>query len=251
MPIHDRTRKILWGNSGNRCSICKRPLIIDATDKDDISIIGEECHIVSGQINGPRHDRKFDREKIDAHENLILLCRVHHKMIDDQVETYTADILRQMKSNHEKWVVERLSEESKKEKTYRIRQVEESLPKILFRITSGKEVLNIVDGVMGYGFDHDDPLNEHDSEMIAQFVQTVQDYGEIMDVFEAGNRVDAAFHLTKLINELDKIGYLVFGFREIRIIEGGNDAPADWPIAMINIKHRENKDVQKLDLKDV
>ncbi|MBY0216254.1 MULTISPECIES: HNH endonuclease signature motif containing protein [Paenibacillus] len=251
MPINDRTRKILWGNSGNRCSICKRKLIVDATDKDDISIIGEECHIVSGQINGPRYDTEFDREKIDSHENLILLCRVHHKMIDDQVETYTADILKQMKSNHEKWVSEKLSDENKKEKPYRIRQGEENLPKILFRITSGKEVLNIVDGVMGYSFDYDDPLNEQDSEMITQFVQTVQNYGEIMDVFEAGNRVEAAFYLTKLIDELDKLGYLVFGFREISIIEGGNEIPAEWPIAIINIKHKENKDVQKFDLKEV
>lgn len=251
MPINDRTRKILWGNSGNRCSICKRQLIIDATDKDDISIIGEECHIVSGQIKGPRHDPKFDQEKIDAHENLILLCRVHHKMIDDQVETYTADILGQMKANHEKWVVEKLSDENKKEKPFRIRQVEENLPEVLFRITSGKEILNIVDGVMGYGFDHDDPLNEHDLGVIARFVQTVQDYGEIMSEFEAGSRVEAAFHVTKLINELDEIGYLVFGFREMRVIEGGNHAPADWPIAIIIIKHRENKDVQKLDLEDV
>lgn len=251
MPITDRTRKILWGNSGNRCSICKCQLIIDATDKDDISIIGEECHIVSGQINGPRHDMKFDQEKIDTHENLLLLCRVHHKMIDDQVSYYTADILRKLKFNHVKWVVERLNAKSEKENPYRIRQVEKNFSKILFRITSGKEVLNIVDGVMGYGFDHDDTLNADDSEIIAQFVQTVQDYGEIMDVLEAGNRVEASFHLTKLINELDEIGYLVFGFREIRIIEGGNDVPAHWPIAIINIKHKENTEVQKLDLKDV
>ncbi|MCL9659652.1 HNH endonuclease [Paenibacillus hunanensis] len=251
MPINERTRKILWGNSGNKCSICKRKLIIDATNKDDISIIGEECHIVSGKINGPRHDEKFDLEKIDSHENLILLCNVHHKMIDDQVETYTADILKQMKFNHEKWVSEKLGEENKNEKPYRIRQVEENLPKILFRITSGKEVLNIVDGVMGYGFDYDDPFNEQDSEVITQFIQTVQDYGEIIDVFEAGNRVEAAFHLTKLIDELYKIDYLVFGFREIRIIEGGNEPPADWPIAIIDIKHKENKEVQKVDLNDV
>lgn len=156
-----------------------------------------------------------------------------------------------MKANHEKWVVEKLSDVNKKEKPFRIRQVEENLPEVLFRITSGKEILNILNGVMGYGFDHDDPLNENDLGVIARFVQTVQDYGEIMSEFEAGSRVEAAFHITKLINELDEIGYLVFGFREIRIIEGGNDVPADWPIAIINIKHRENKDVQKLDLEDV
>jgi predicted restriction endonuclease len=104
MSISDKTRKILWGRSGNRCSICKLELIIDENEKDDSSVVGEECHIISGQKNGPRHDRNRPKDEIDTYDNLILLCRIHHKMIDDQPETFTEDIIKQIKVNHELWV---------------------------------------------------------------------------------------------------------------------------------------------------
>ena len=100
MVISDKTRKSLWGRSGNRCAMCRRELIIESTPNDDESIVGDECHIISGKGQGPRHDHLFPLDRLDEPANLILLCRVHHKMVDDQCDTYTADILRQMKA---KW----------------------------------------------------------------------------------------------------------------------------------------------------
>jgi len=81
MAIFNKTRKILWGRAGNRCAICKHVLVVNSTPKNDESVIGEECHIVSGQTNGPRYDPTFTKEKLDSFENLMLLCRIHHKMI--------------------------------------------------------------------------------------------------------------------------------------------------------------------------
>ncbi len=52
MTIRDKTRKILWGRSENRCAICKYELISDETQVDDESIIGEECHIISEKPSG-------------------------------------------------------------------------------------------------------------------------------------------------------------------------------------------------------
>ena len=106
MMITGKTRKLLWGSSGSRCAICKSELIIDATPQDDESVVGDECHIVSDKSNGPRYDPRFPANEINSFSNLILLCRVHYKMIDDQPERYTADCLRQLKANHEKWVAE-------------------------------------------------------------------------------------------------------------------------------------------------
>jgi len=81
---------------------------MNATPQDDESVVGDECHIVSGQANGPRYDPAFPVDEVDSYPNLLLLCRTHHKMVDDQPETFTADILRQLKSNHEAWVSETL-----------------------------------------------------------------------------------------------------------------------------------------------
>jgi hypothetical protein len=104
MAITDKTRKILWGRSGNRCAVCRHELLVDATPADEESVVGDECHIISGKCQGPRYGPTFLLNRLDEPDNLILLCRVHHKMVDDQHETYTTEVLRSLKVNHEKWV---------------------------------------------------------------------------------------------------------------------------------------------------
>jgi HNH endonuclease len=104
MAITDKTRKLLWGPSGNRCAFCRTELIMEKTPLDDESVVGDEAHIHSEKEDGPRFDPSFPKERIDLYENLLLLCKIHHKLVDDQAETFTADILRALKSNHELWV---------------------------------------------------------------------------------------------------------------------------------------------------
>lgn len=141
----DKTRKLLWGRSGNRCAICRLELAIDATACDDASLVGEECHIVSGQTTGPRHDPVLPKEETDSYNNMILLCRVHHKLVDDQHETYTTPLLKQIKANHETWVREKLAETSRLPQV-RLKRVKENILPYLVRLTSGKDILNLLDG---------------------------------------------------------------------------------------------------------
>ena len=79
---------------------------MDATFQDDESVVGDECYVISGKPNGPRYDPEFPVDKVVSFSNLILFCRVHHKMIDDQPETFTTEKLRQLKVSHEKWVAD-------------------------------------------------------------------------------------------------------------------------------------------------
>ena len=81
---------------------------MDATTQGNESVIGEECHIISCQPNGPRNNPEFRIDKIDVYSNLILLCRIHHKIIDDHPEIYTAEFLFQLKAGHERWIKEAL-----------------------------------------------------------------------------------------------------------------------------------------------
>ncbi|MCK4376771.1 MAG: HNH endonuclease, partial [Actinomycetia bacterium] len=81
---------------------------MDATTQDDDSVVGDECHIVSDRPNGPRHNPEFLIDEIDSYPNIILLCRIHHKMVDDQSEKFTADFLRRLKAKHTRWVAETL-----------------------------------------------------------------------------------------------------------------------------------------------
>lgn len=116
MGISLKSHKMLWGRFGNRCAMtdCRNELVMDATETDDESLIGEECHIVAQKPNGPRGDPSFPKDKIDKYSNLILLCRIHHKLIDDQPNTYTVDKLHKTKELHEKWVRESLEEYDEK-----------------------------------------------------------------------------------------------------------------------------------------
>ena len=83
MAITDKTRKILWVKAGGRCSYCQVQLVTEGTDTDDPSVFGEEAHIVGQSPNGPRAGNIAD---VDSYANLILLCRKHHKQVDDQVD---------------------------------------------------------------------------------------------------------------------------------------------------------------------
>ena len=134
MAISDKTRKILWGRSGNRCAVCRHELVLDATSSDNESVVGEECHIVSPKAHGPRFDPSPSVDDLDDPANLILLCRVHHKMVDDQRETYTVEVLHTKKIEHEKWVSSMLTVQ-KPIPSIRVRRITENIPTHLVRLT--------------------------------------------------------------------------------------------------------------------
>jgi len=93
---------------------CKKQLVIDETSTDDPSVIGEEAHIVARKKDGPRGEYPLDYDKRDKYDNLILLCSVHHKVIDDQTTKYTVEKLRDCKKKHEAWIKENLIVDSLK-----------------------------------------------------------------------------------------------------------------------------------------
>lgn len=241
MAISDKTRKLLWGRSGNRCAICQNQLIADATKSDDESVVADECHIISPKPNGPRHDLQFPAEGFDSYDNLILLCRTHHKMIDDQTTRYTPEKLRQIKAQHEQRVSEKLSEQGSP-KPVRIRRCTENIPRYLTRLTTGKELLDLVTNAMGYSFDHDPLSSQKEVDLVSSFLQEVQDCGECSTEMEAGARVQTAYHLTEFIHELEGNGFFVFGVREVQILEGGTPPePSDWPIAIVQVLRKDNE----------
>ncbi|WP_053983725.1 HNH endonuclease [Niameybacter massiliensis] len=112
MSITIKTRKMLWGKSANRCNFteCRHELVMDATKIDNESIIGEECHIVARETNGPRGESDLSVEQRNTYNNLILMCSIHHKLIDDQPNTYTIQKLEEMKRKHEDWVRDTLND---------------------------------------------------------------------------------------------------------------------------------------------
>jgi hypothetical protein len=105
------TRVAIWGRAGGRCSDpqCRRILIYRPDEAADPSLIGEVCHISAKNHGGPRYDENYPEEFRDSYDNLLLMCRIHHKVIDDHPEIYPIEKLRVIKVDHEAWVDSKLS----------------------------------------------------------------------------------------------------------------------------------------------
>lgn len=119
MSISLKTHKLLWGKSGNRCAFksCRIELVMTEHETGNKAIIGEEAHIVAKNVSGPRGDNPITLDLRDEYENLILLCRHHHKLIDDNPINYSVDDLRLMKEEHENWIKNNLDYDKGKEST--------------------------------------------------------------------------------------------------------------------------------------
>lgn len=242
MPISDKNRKILWGKSGNLCAVCRHTLVVDPTAIDSDSVVGDECHIVSAAKGGPRHDPNYPSAEIDGLPNLILLCRIHHKMIDDQAETYTTNRLRGMRENHEKWVEKKLKDEPNVSPV-KIKRVESEIPGKLPVIYSGKELLTLVVGCHGAYSDYSDDLDDEETELVGGFIQNVSDWADIADGLEPMERVRAAKALDDEIKSLNSRGFMVFAAIERQRMEGGINSPSTFRVLHLSVKRETDSGV--------
>src|ERR1700730_6932395 len=108
--IPDRELKLLFLYSGNVCAFpaCDKSLVEPGTLEDRPAVIGDTAHIVASSRQGPRGEDPLSDEDRDKYENLILLCTEHHTIVDTQLNTYSVAVLRQMKTDHERRIAQRL-----------------------------------------------------------------------------------------------------------------------------------------------
>ncbi len=104
--------KILWGLSAGYCAFpnCYQLCIAEASEYDPAAVIGEIAHIQAYSDIGPRANPNLTSVERDCYDNWILLCRNHHRRIDLQASTYTAENLQSWKLDLENWVRNRLTE---------------------------------------------------------------------------------------------------------------------------------------------
>jgi len=95
------TVKQLYALSMNRCAYpdCPTPLVSPETG----TVIGEVCHIRAHNVGGPRYLESQTDEERHGFDNLILMCRNHHKEIDAvaNIDIYTVEWLLNAKRVHE------------------------------------------------------------------------------------------------------------------------------------------------------
>lgn len=110
MGISNKDIKLLWGRSGNRCAICKKELTQDKASVSSAFTLGEQAHIVGEKDNAPRGKSPLTQKERDSYHNLILLCPNDHTNIDKNETDWPVEKIHQIKSEHELWVTETLSE---------------------------------------------------------------------------------------------------------------------------------------------
>ncbi len=93
------TIKRLYAVSGNRCAFPK--CIVQLVDPTSGKVTGRIAHIKARQSGGPRYDAAQSEEQRHGFDNLLLLCPIHHDVVDDDPDSYTVERLNSMKSKHE------------------------------------------------------------------------------------------------------------------------------------------------------
>lgn len=91
------TIRFLFSKTGNQCAFpgCSHSLFQADT------FLAEVCHISAVKETGARFNDKLTNEDRRKEDNLIVLCRNHHSLIDNDEFEYDTDKVLQMKREHE------------------------------------------------------------------------------------------------------------------------------------------------------
>jgi len=223
MSISKKDSKRLWAKSGNRCAICKEELV--KTNKKGLDyIIGEECHIISSKSNGPRYENGL--KNYDCYENLILLCRNHHKEIDEvcNVGKYSKNELIRIKKEHELLMSQYYP-----------------LNYPLRLMLSGRELYNVVTGVYEVRW-NEIMSSEGDSSVVSMIQHLVMEKINDYALLGESERIDFVNELHELLNDFSKKGIFIYGRKYIMPVKFYNGAVEKLPIAVLSIIIKMNEE---------
>lgn len=116
---------------------------------------------------------------------------------------------------------------------------------LLVRLTTGQEVLAVVGGAQALEFDNPPPQDPDEVSTIARFLQLLQDYGDLWDGLEAGQRVEAQFEVDTELRELEQRGLWVFGGRTFRTITNPFDRTSGVSLltAVVRVVRRDDPSI--------
>jgi len=101
--IPEKIKIILWGKAAGRCQYkgCNEILFRDSTTQAEFNQ-SYIAHIIADSPNGPRGHATLSEELKNDISNLMLLCDVHHRLIDKgDVDGHPTERLEKMKKDHE------------------------------------------------------------------------------------------------------------------------------------------------------
>lgn len=101
--VPPNVQRVLFVKSGGRCEFmgCNRDLFRHALTKAEGNF-ADIAHIVAFSPSGPRGSYPARPKDVHEPQNLMLLCRECHKLVDDHPERYPVSALKEYKRCHEK-----------------------------------------------------------------------------------------------------------------------------------------------------
>nr|WP_290227790.1 hypothetical protein [Trichocoleus desertorum] len=242
MAISSQTRRILWRRSGDRCAVCQRRLVMHATESYLESAIGNECHIVAPEPDGPRGNFPLTVEERDDYSNLILLCQIHHQLVDAQPHTYPVDMLKEIKYRHETWIRDTLKLNPP--------TVEPTpSPLLLYRMETGIQLISLLRGSHASRF-HQDNLDSDRTELASSFLQNIQEQLNVWDAIAkpertspdrtSPDRTKTEFALNRAICDLEASGLLVYAGRRQEPHQVESLVINDWQVGYLLVVNQVN-----------
>ena len=103
--ISEKKKIILMGLCGGKCELrgCNNSVVEDMLTGDK-SNFANYAHIIASSENGPRGNETLSNKLSNDENNIMVLCRNHHKEIDDFPEKYPEELLKKMKKEHEDFI---------------------------------------------------------------------------------------------------------------------------------------------------
>ena len=98
--IKHATQNLLWARAAGHCEICGKDVTRDLVMRDALNA-AQVAHIKADAKLGPRYDPSQSEEDRNSIDNLMLLCHVCHKLIDDHPDEYSVEKLQQRKKQYE------------------------------------------------------------------------------------------------------------------------------------------------------
>jgi hypothetical protein len=102
--VPQKVQSALWARSAGRCQYrgCNHDLVGDLISGNENALFGFIAHIVADSADGPRGDPIRSPLLAKSLDNLMLMCAVHHKLIDvDGLVDHPEALLVEMKAEHE------------------------------------------------------------------------------------------------------------------------------------------------------
>lgn len=116
-----------------------------------------------------------------------------------------------------------------------------NIPTGLPRISTGKQLVDLISGMYSSDFDHDELRTQAESDLVGGFLELLSECGENIDEVGFGHRTDMGLELNARIAELAGAGFGVYGAREKQELTLDGKPSGDWLAVIVRVVRQAPK----------